>query len=238
MRAYLQCFVLSGQAEATSARVCLVRFIVIVLARPSLRAHRTLTSTGPNHGGHATRSRDIPRRSAVPEGLARRRIKTSGDVKAALALIPITKPTARTPRWDESTGHCCGSGHGNQVSLSASAMGGGAHLSLLVRTQEQPALAAPRALDEAAQRRLLRTAVDRSDSGARSCGFGRVCAARSLIPTSLSAPGRGSPNRPPHQHPLRGPHPDRRLREPATLEGWGILAIRFRKISRSRARSG
>ncbi len=28
----------------------------------------------------------------VPVAIARRRIKTGGDVKAALALIPITKP--------------------------------------------------------------------------------------------------------------------------------------------------
>jgi hypothetical protein len=31
-------------------------------------------------------------RENVPIAIARRRIKTGGDVKAALALIPITKP--------------------------------------------------------------------------------------------------------------------------------------------------
>ena len=35
----------------------------------------------------------------VPVAIARRRIKTGGDVKAALALIPITKPVyAPVPR--------------------------------------------------------------------------------------------------------------------------------------------
>ena len=31
--------------------------------------------------------------------IARRRIKSGGDVKAALALIPITKPSTPVPRF-------------------------------------------------------------------------------------------------------------------------------------------
>ena len=46
----------------------------------------------PDMGAAAPRNRYFQGRENVPLAIARRRIRTGGDVKAALALIPVTKP--------------------------------------------------------------------------------------------------------------------------------------------------
>ena len=47
-----------------------------------------------------TANRYFQGKENVPIALARRRIKSGGDVKAALSLIPVTKPSTRV------TGRC------------------------------------------------------------------------------------------------------------------------------------
>jgi catechol 2,3-dioxygenase-like lactoylglutathione lyase family enzyme len=73
----------------TCSGVCLVRFIVTVLARPSSRAHRTLTSTGPNHRGHA---------KTILATLARANVTVEeGPVQRTGALGPIRSLYFRDP---------------------------------------------------------------------------------------------------------------------------------------------
>jgi hypothetical protein len=65
-----------------------VRFIMVVLARPS--SHRTLTRTGPNHRGHATPTTRPSHPCHRPPGLQNR----------ALPSRPTAHPM---PNWRRST---------------------------------------------------------------------------------------------------------------------------------------
>ena len=82
-----------------------VAIVVNIRARPRRARPATCTGSGPttSTGSRAVRmtmssevaNRYFQGKENVPIAIARRRIKTGGDVKAALALIPITKPVLR-----------------------------------------------------------------------------------------------------------------------------------------------
>ena len=53
---------------------------------------RRLGAEGPHGHVRETANKYFQGKESVPVALARRRIKSGGDVKAALSLMPITKP--------------------------------------------------------------------------------------------------------------------------------------------------
>ena len=116
----------------TCSGVCLVRFIVTVLARPSSRAHRTLTSTGPNHRGHAKTGGGL----------------SSDETRAALRELLRTHRPTRFPTlaWLERHGPA-------GLAAAVTRTGGGAHWASMLNI---PPAAPARWTDERIEAELRR----------------------------------------------------------------------------------